>query len=72
MQTRGQSTTERKACYHAFYADFAIGALGIWKGVDLADLALLLGAINMPLMWYAGARTVLKRKLGESHVDNGN
>ena len=72
METRGQISTERKACYHAFYSGVVMGALGVWKGADLSALAVLIGAITMPLMWYAGNRTALKRKQGESNVDNGN
>lgn len=65
MRTRGSRSSERKACYHAFIASFALAAYGIYHKSDLTDLGVLVGTVSMPLMWYAGARTALKIKKGE-------
>lgn len=59
-KSAGHKTSERKACYHAFYAALALAAFGIHKGVDLTALGVLIGAVVLPLMWYAGARTAYK------------
>ena len=59
---QGSKTSERKACYHAFVAGLALAVFGIYKGVDLTALGVLIGAVVLPLMWYAGARTTLKIK----------
>jgi hypothetical protein len=66
MATRGHRTSERKACYHAFIAAFLIACYGIYEGSDLTALGILIGAVTMPLMWFAGMRTVKKWKHGES------
>ena len=63
--TRGDKSSERRACYHAFYAALALAALGIAYNANLTGLGILIGAVTMPLMWYAGNRTALKRKHGE-------
>lgn len=65
MKTRGQKSSERKACYHAFIAGLLIAIYGLYKGADLAGLALLVPAVSTPLMWYAGARSYIKGKHGE-------
>lgn len=66
--TRGAKSSESKACYTAFYFSFALAALGISADVDITALAALIVAVDAPLMWYAGARTVYKRKHGETDV----
>lgn len=63
--TRGRKSSERKACYLAFFAGFALAAYGIYKGVDLVGLAALVPAVGVPLMWYAGARSYVKGRNGE-------
>ena len=68
--TQGSKTSERKACYHAFYASLILAAQGIHKGSDLASLGILIGSVAMPLMWYAGARTALKHKRGERNAND--
>ena len=64
--TRGHKSSERRACYHAFYAGLALAAYGIYKGVDLVGLAALIGAVSTPLMCYSGVRSWVKRKHGET------
>lgn len=63
-ETRGTKTSERKACYHAFYAAVLLAAGGIYTKADLGGLAALVAAVGSPLMWYAGNRTYLKSKTG--------
>lgn len=63
--TPGHKTSERKACYHAFFVSLLLAAFGIFQDVDLSDLAMLIGAVCAPLMFYAGARTALKRVKGD-------
>lgn len=63
--TRGQKSSERRACYHAFFAGFLLAGFGIWKGAALAGLAGLIVAVCGPLMWYAGCRTAYKSRHGE-------
>ena len=63
--TRGEKSSEHKACYRAFWASCLIGLVGVYLKSDLMGLGVLIGAITAPLMWYAGARTALKRKIGE-------
>lgn len=62
MIGEGKKTSERAACYHAFYASFVLAAYGIHKAVDLTALGILIGSVALPLMWYAGNRTTLKIK----------
>lgn len=64
--TRGHKSSERKACYHAFFASLAIAMYAIYAGVDLSEAGVLIGAVNLPLMWFAGMRTTNKWKNGES------
>ncbi len=61
---KGKKTSEKKACYHAFYASVILALLGIYMGADLSALGILVGSVCLPLMWYAGARTGLKMKQG--------
>lgn len=69
--TRGAKTSERKACYHAFFAGFIISLYGIHEGSDLSGLAFLIVSVGGPLMWYAGNRTALKAfKTGEADAGN--
>ena len=68
--TRGQKSSERKACYTAFSCSFVLAALGIWAKSDLTAVAALIVAVNAPLMWYAGARTIYKCKHGEDNEKN--
>lgn len=58
----GKTTSERAACYHAFYAGLIVGLAGIYFNADLTALGVLIGSITLPLMWYAGMRTGLKVK----------
>jgi len=70
--TRGSRSSEKRACYHAFYVGALIAAYGLYKGADLTGLALLVPAVGTPLMWYAGARSYVKGKQGETgNVDAG-
>jgi len=64
-KTFGHKTSERRACYHAFYAGCLLACFGIYSGSQLSDLAFLIGAVTTPLMWYAGARTLKKIKGGK-------
>jgi hypothetical protein len=64
--TRGKKSSEKKACYVAFFGSFILGSLGLFKGADLSALGVLVGAVNLPLMWYAGMRTANKIKNGET------
>lgn len=70
MKTRGDKSSERRASYHAFFASFLLAWYGIYSDADLTALGVLIGAVSMPLMWYAGNRTALKIKTGEEN-DNG-
>jgi hypothetical protein len=67
MEQEGKKTSERAACYHAFYASFLLASYGIYKSVDLTSLGILIGSVTLPLMWYAGNRTTLKIK-GKKNV----
>jgi hypothetical protein len=64
--TRGSKSSERKACYHAFYAGLVLAALGIHYKADLNALGILIGSVTLPLLWYAGMRTAGKIKNGET------
>jgi len=64
--TRGSKSSEKKACYDAFYFGFVLAIWGIWYNVDITGLATLIFAVTAPLMWYAGNRTAYKFKNGES------
>lgn len=64
--TRGHKTSERKACYHAFLAGIILAVYGIYSGADLSALAALIIAVCTPLMWYAGNRSYVKGKNGET------
>lgn len=68
--TRGTRSSEKRACYHAFYVGAIIAAYGLYKGVDLTGLALLVPAVGTPLMWYAGARSAVKMAKGEKEGDD--
>lgn len=63
--TRGSKSSEKKACYDAFYVGVALSVVGIYAGTDVTALAALIVAVSAPLMWYAGARTMHKRVNGE-------
>jgi Zn-dependent membrane protease YugP len=63
--SRGTRASEKRACYWAFFAGFVLACFGIWKGVELSALGVLIGSVTLPLMWYAGNRTALKLKQGE-------
>lgn len=67
-KSRGHRSSERKACYHAFLAGFIIACYGIYKGSDLNSLGVLIGSVTLPLMWFAGMRTVKKWKHGEEEI----
>ena len=64
--TRGDKSSERRACYHAFFAGCVLAVSGLYLQSDLTALGILIGAVSAPLMWYAGNRTLLKRKTGET------
>lgn len=68
----GRKTSERAACYHAFLASFVLAAYGIYYGSDLNDLGILIGAVTLPLMWYAGNRTALKMKRSDVTDSDNN
>lgn len=65
MTTSGHRSSERKACYHAFYASVLLAAWGLYSKADLSGLALLLPAVSAPMMWYAGSRSYVKAKQGK-------
>ena len=67
--TRGHKSSERKACYLAFYFGVVMAIYGVYKGADLTALAILIPAVSTPLLWYAGARSLIKAKNGESEND---
>lgn len=69
MDKEGRKTSERAACYHAFYASFILASYGIYKAVDLTALGVLIGSVALPLMFYAGNRTTLKVK-NKKKVEN--
>ena len=62
MTTTGHRSSERKACYHAFYASLGLAAWGLYRAVDLTGLALLIPAVSAPMMWYAGSRSYVKAR----------
>ena len=66
--TRGAKSSEKKACYHAFYAGMILAGGGLYLESDLVALAALIAAVASPLMFYAGARTAYKCKQGEEDV----
>lgn len=70
QRTNGSRSSERKACYHAFFVSIVIAIYGIYKEAPLSDLAILIGAVCSPLMWYAGARSYVKGKRGENESQN--
>lgn len=63
--TKGHKSSERRACYHAFYVGCAIAMYGLYTKASLEGLALLIPAVASPLMWYAGNRSYVKGKIGE-------
>ena len=63
--TRGAKSSEKKACYNAFYAGMVLAGGGIYLEADLVALSALIVAVTSPLMFYAGARTAYKCKQGE-------
>jgi len=67
--TRGHKSSERKACYLAFYFGVVMAIYGIHKGSDLTSLSILIPAVCTPLLWYAGARSLIKAKNGETKND---
>lgn len=66
----GSRSSERKACYHAFYGGMILAIYGIYSEVDLTALGILVGSVTLPLMWYAGARSAIKWKHGEDQDAN--
>lgn len=66
MKTRGHRSSERKACYHAFFASLILAAFGIYVEADLTALGVLIGSVCLPLMWFAGMRTTVKSLNGET------
>ena len=72
MDKEGKKTSERAACYHAFYASFILASYGIYKAVDLTALGILIGSVTLPLTWYAGNRTFLKTKNGKKNENKEN
>lgn len=67
--TRGNKSSEKSACYRAFYAGLFVAVFGIYMGSDLGGLAMLITAVSAPMMFYAGARTAYKRARGEDAID---
>jgi len=60
--TNGHKTSERKACYTAFYAGLGLALSGIACGADMSGLAGIIIAVCTPLMWYAGNRSYVKTR----------
>jgi hypothetical protein len=69
-KTNGGRSSETRACYHAFYGGMILAIYGIFEGVDLTALGILVGSVTLPLMWYAGARSAIKWKHGEEEGKN--
>lgn len=63
--TRGDKSSEKRACYHAFVASCLIACFSLYFQADLTATAGLIVAVCAPLMWYAGARTTYKCFKGE-------
>lgn len=67
MKTRGHTSSEYKAALLAFAAGFVLAALALWKAdnPELSAVAVLIGAVQLPLMAYGGMRTTKKCIHGE-------
>lgn len=67
FKTRGYVSSERRACYHAFYAAFAMAMFGVAMGVtNYTGYAVLVTAVVSPLaILYNGGRVATKWKEGE-------
>lgn len=68
--TRGHKSSERKSCYHAFYAGFVLAGFGLYMQVqDLSGLGVLIGVVVSPLsVFFPAARVINKIKNGEQDV----
>lgn len=65
MASRGHKSSEYRMTAVAFGCNMIFGVYALYSGADLSATAVLLGAIDLPVMTYIGARTTLKRKTGE-------
>jgi hypothetical protein len=64
--TRGQQSSEYRAAKISTLIGVVMGMYGIAKGVDLGDLALLIGAVVLPMSaFYPASRTMVKMKKGQ-------
>lgn len=66
MKTRGLKSSEYKSLRSCFYVGLLMAMYGIHKGVDLGDMAILIPAVCSPMMFYAGARSYVKKHNGET------
>lgn len=71
--TRGQKSSEYRAAKIATLIGVVLSVYGISKGVDLGDLALLIGAVVLPLSaFYPASRAAVKIKKGEDDVEKSS
>lgn len=64
--TRGSKSSEYRAALIATLIGVVMGIYGISKGVDLGDLALLIGAVVLPLSaFYPATRAAVKMRHGK-------
>lgn len=64
--TRGRQSSEYRAAKIATAIGVVMGIYGIYKGVDLGDLAFLIGAVVLPLSaFFPATRAMVKMKNGE-------
>ena len=66
--TRGTKSSEYKSLRTCFYCCFLLTLYTVYKDRDLGDLAILLPALCSPIMFYAGCRTHVKGKNGETEI----
>ena len=64
--TRGRKSSEYKSLKTCFIANLCLVIYAIHEGVDLGGMVALIPAINSPIMFYAGARSYVKGKNGET------
>lgn len=64
--TRGQKSSEYRAAKISTLIGVVLAIYGISEGVDLGDLAMLIGAVVLPMSaFYPASRTAIKMKKGE-------
>lgn len=65
--TRGSKSSEYRSAKIATLIGVVLAIYGISKGADLSDLAMLIGAVVLPLSaFYPASRAAVKMKQGES------